>query len=715
MTDLAIILAQAAVQLHNRGMAVVPLHGKAPIPENWQKARLSPDELVRIIRSENGRCTGIGVISGKLSGDRVNLDFDGEEWSVAFETFLTAWDEARTAPQVATGSGKRHLWLVCRDMPESFTNKTFARKGVKAAINLRGNASNNVVPPSIHPKTGLAYEWATAEADWIEVSFEELYNWLAEWAGEPRWGQEEGRRSSAGPLPERIPEGQRDMALTSLAGSLRRRGASEGAILAALKVENETRCVPPLSDAQVEKIVRSVGKYEPAQQLAPGQNVNETDLGNARRLIGRHGADIRYCHAWGKWLLWRGSHWEKDETAEIERLARNTVASIYAEAAQIIDDDARKALAKWALKSESRSRLENMIRLAEAEIYVPHSELDANHALLNCLNGTVDLRTGRLKVHERNDMITKVCGTTYNPQQPCPTWEAFLQRIMAGNTTMIRFLQRAVGYSLTGLTTEQCLFFTYGTGANGKSTFIETIAAMLGDYAQKAPTEMLMLKHNTSIPNDVARLPGARFVVAAEIEEGRRLAESLVKDLTGGDTMVARFLHEEFFEFRPTHKLWIYGNHKPIVKGTDDGIWRRMRMIPFTVTIPKEEQDGTLPERLREELPGILAWAVKGCLEWQREGLGMPAEVQAATSAYRAEMDTITAFLDECCVLGDPLYRTRASELYRAYAEWCKRNGENAMSGTRFGNTMRERGFNKARSHGGYWSYLGIGLLDDKD
>jgi len=706
------------MSLWDRDLSIIPIpYGrKGPTLQGWESRRLDRQELHDMITQGNGSITGIGLVTGSLSRNIVCLDFDGDGWESARDAFMAAWPEAERAPKVRTGSGKLHIYLVCPDMPESFTRRVYPRPdmGDKTAIELRGNRCQTLVPPSLHP-SGNFYEWIDIESDWVTANFGELRGWLEGWAGvDAESAEPDNGDKRAGPLPDTIGEGQRDTILTSLAGSLQRRGASHATIMAALTAENEARCKPPLAPRDIEKIARSVGRYKPAQSLNPTETINETDLGNARRLVRRHGENIRYCHAWGTWLLWRGTHWEHDRNEEIQRLARDTVASVYAEAAQAGDDDRRKALAKWALKSESRSRLVNMVETAKAEIYVLHNDLDADLGLLNCLNGTIDLRTGAIRPHSQEDLITKLCPTTYNPDMDCPLWEAFLWRIMGGNQGLIDFLQRAIGYSLTGLITEQCLFFMYGVGANGKSTFVNTIASMLGDYAQKAPTEMLMAKYNATIPNDIARLPGSRFVVAAEIEEGRRLAESLVKDLTGGDTMVARYLHQEFFEFKPTHKLWVYGNHKPIIKGTDEGIWRRMRLIPFEVTIPKAEQDEALCTKLQDELPGILAWAVRGCMEWQRDGLGMPAAVQDATQAYRAEMDTITAFLTECCIV-DPNgnYAARASHLYKAYAEWCKNNGESAISGTRFGNTLRERGFNKEKRVTGYVTYHGIGLLDD--
>jgi putative DNA primase/helicase len=417
---------------------------------------------------------------------------------------------------------------------------------------------------------------------------------------------------------------------------------------------------------------------------------------------------------WGKWFIWDGSRWAEDETGAIERVAKRTVASIYAEAAQAITDDKRKNVAKWALASEGQNKISAMIALSRSElgISVKHSELDGDPMLLDCRNGTIELRTGKLLPHDRSYLATKQIDVDYDPDAQCPLWQGFLKRIMADNPALIDFLQRAVGYSLTASVVEQCLFFLYGTGSNGKSTFTETIQALLGDYGQRAPTEMIMMKQNTgAIPNDIARLPGARFVVTAEIESGRRLAESLVKDLTGGDKMVARFMRQEYFEFTPTHKLWIYGNHKPVIKGSDNGIWRRINLVPFTVQIPDDEKDEQLKEKLKTELPGILAWAVRGCLDWQRTGLKPPDEVKAATAAYRAESDALTAFIEECCILGVNCI-AEYNLLYAAYKAWGERNGERVDGSRAFGNALTERGFDSSKGIANKSIRRGIGLVN---
>jgi len=447
----------------------------------------------------------------------------------------------------------------------------------------------------------------------------------------------------------------------------------------------------------------------------PLDALHTTDLGNARRFLIAHGPDLHYCHPLQRWFVWDGTRWREDQTGEVVARAKATVRAMYAEAANEDDDRRRKDLARHALKSEAAQKIRAMTELLKTEPGIPvlPEELDQDPWLLNCQNGTLDLRTGELRSHDRRDLITKLAPVVYDPNATCPEWFRFLDRIMAGRADLVTFLQRAVGYALTGLTDERVLFILHGSGANGKSTFLETIALLLGDYAARTTADTVLARDRDAIPNDIARLRGARFVYASEAEEGRRLAEARIKDLTGGDTITARFLHQEWFEFRPEFKLWLGTNHKPVIRGTDPAIWDRIRLVPFDVRIPESERipRRELMARFEAELPGILAWSVRGCLEWQKHGLGMPAEVREATGAYRAEMDVLAQFLEECCIV-NPLAKAKAGDLYRAYSEWCEANGERPLSQRNFGMRLTERGFERRRSTGGPFWWYGIGLVN---
>lgn len=440
-----------------------------------------------------------------------------------------------------------------------------------------------------------------------------------------------------------------------------------------------------------------------------------TDLGNAERLVELHGDDFRYVHQWGRALAWDGKRLAPDTTGVVERMAKNTVRSIYAEAANTEDADDRKALSHHANRSEARNKIQAMQALAWSEPGIPvePEDLDRDPWLFNCANGTLDLRTGELRPHRREDLITKLSPVAYDPQAEAPTWEVFLERVLPSEA-LRRFVQRVIGYALTGDVSEQILPFLYGPGANGKSTLVNTVLEVEGDYGKQAAPDLLVVKQG-SHPTELADLFGARFVPSIEVEDGRRFAESLVKQLTGQDKIKARFMRQDFWEFHPTHKVVLVANHKPSVRGTDHAIWRRIKMVPFDVIIPKVEQDPRLPDKLREEMPGILAWAVRGCLDWQREGLGEPEEVRTATEGYREEMDVLAAFIDDRCVL-DPRAKAGASDLYESYEVWCSKTGEYRESKVRFGKRLAERGFEKER-HPKHrrWIWHGIGLLDPRD
>ena len=418
-----------------------------------------------------------------------------------------------------------------------------------------------------------------------------------------------------------------------------------------------------------------------------------TDTGNARRLVDTHGRDLRWVARWKAWYVFDGRRWARDETGEVERRAKSVVTDMF-EHAMTLDGEKRSALLSHALRSEAAGRLEAMVKLARSEpgVAISHSMLDEQPWVLTCRNGTIDLRTGKLGPHNRSDLSTKMTNIDYDPDAVCPTWIKTLRVLFAGDQSLIDYVQRAIGYSLTGDTREQVLHLCYGTGANGKSTMLDVLAQLSDEYGMQADFQTFLDAGNRSGPrNDVARLAGARLVRSSEVGENKKLNEGLIKSLTGGDIVSARFLYSEDFEFKPQFKLWLAANHKPVIRGTDYAIWRRMRLIPFEVTISPEQRDETLPATLRAELPGILAWAVSGCVQWLDGGLRPPEVVLAATDAYRHESDTIGAFLDEECEVGAG-FEMSAGPLYQAYTRWAKDNGEYAITATAFGRRLSERG-----------------------
>lgn len=491
--------------------------------------------------------------------------------------------------------------------------------------------------------------------------------------------------------------------------------------LAVMTAENPAD-PPPDLDQTADKIARAQAKLgaqavERASEhgadnlsVVEGQAPSEpkrerlTDSGNAERLVRLFGGDLRYSTGTG-WSAWDGARFAPDAEAFVQRFAKDTARSFYKEAIKL-DDSERQRFMKWGLTCESRDRRNAMVVLAsyEKEVRVTVDQFDADPFAFNVRNGTIDLRTGRLREHQREDLITKLSPVVYDARATCPTLNSFLNKVLGGNRDLISFLQRAVGYSLTGNVSEDALFFAHGDGHNGKSTFAETIMALCGEYAKAAPPDLLIAKKNDAHPTERADLFGARLVVAQEVEDDQRFAEKKIKELTGGDRIKGRFMGKDFFEFNPTHKLWLCGNHKPEIRGTDYAIWRRIKLIPFTVKITDKEKDGALPEKLLTELPGILNWAIEGCLAWQAHGLKEPPAVVDATNAYRKDMDNVGKFIDECCTF-DASARTSAKDLYEAYKRWVESRGEFKLTHKKLGDKLRERTeLQKSTSNGSWWN-----------
>jgi P4 family phage/plasmid primase-like protien len=375
-----------------------------------------------------------------------------------------------------------------------------------------------------------------------------------------------------------------------------------------------------------------------------------TDCANAERLVAEHKDDVQWVGVWDKILLWDGRHWKTDHSHGIQKKAKAIAARVFREAAQ----HPAKENIRFAAYTASKKGLDAMVSLAKERLHIEVDDLDQSHWLLNVRNGTIDLQTGKKRDHDRNDYITKLAPVEYRATAKCPLWKTFLRQIFDNDDEMIAYVQRLVGYCLTGLTTEHILPFLYGDGANGKSTLCETLMKLLGrSYAIKASPELLLAKKGEAHPTERADLFGKRLVFCIETEAGRRLAEAIVKEMTGGDTMRARRMREDFWEFTPTHHIWLASNDKPAVWGTDNGIWRRIKLIPFEVIIPPDQQDLNLKDKLRGELSGILNWAIEGCRQWQREGMQEPKKVSLATEGYREEEDVVGQFINDYCERGE--------------------------------------------------------------
>lgn len=475
------------------------------------------------------------------------------------------------------------------------------------------------------------------------------------------------------------------------------------------------RCREALAEAGAEPAIIPISRVE-------RESPNRSDLGNAIRLVRMFDGQIRYCHPWGVWLIWDKIRWREDRNGQIYRLAKKMVQAIGAEAAGVEDDSERRQILKWALESESRKRLDAAIYLARTLEGVPvdPDELDRDPWLFNCANGVLDLQTGRLRPHEPHLLLTKLCPVHFDPQADCPRWRTFLNEIMGGDEDLVAYLERVLGYSLTGVVREHQLYFLFGGGRNGKSLLLATIQRMLADYATTINATLLISKRQEDHPTGLTDLDGRRFVSTIEVEDGKQLAEALVKSLTGGDKISARRMHKDFYKFDPVHKLFIAANHKPEVKGQDEAIWARIKMIPFRCTFVDDPDDVAPPYKLLKdkqldaalaaEAPGILARLARACLDWQAGGLREPAAVREATDSYRAEMDALGDFLAERCIASEGL-RVKTAPLYQAYGEWCRLNGHEALTSRKFGAQIDRRGYLLKKSNGDSWR-LGIKLRE---
>lgn len=436
-----------------------------------------------------------------------------------------------------------------------------------------------------------------------------------------------------------------------------------------------------------------------------------TDLGNGRRFAARHGAVARYVADLRLWRLWDGRRWAEDRAHRVEQLAKETAISIYKEAERAADSAQKLELARHAARSESLRAQMAMITMARSERSIASvaADYDPDPMLVTCNNGTIDLRTGHLRAHNPGDCITRLAPVAFDPTATCPLFLAFLDQVLGGDVALIRYAQLAMGYSLTGLTIEQVVFMLYGAGANGKTTLLELIFSVFGDYSARADFSMVLLRRSDGPRNDLAMLPGARFVVASEAGEGQRFDEAKIKEISGGDTITCRRLYADLFSYRPAFKLWLATNAKPELRSTGEAIWRRLRLIPFAVTIPEAERDPNLLQKLSAELPGVLRWAIDGALAWQRDGLGQPPAVRLATEEYRAETDVLAAFLSEECRIGST-EKVAATRLFQTYIRWADASSEPGMSQRAFGIRLTERGFHRVRGTGGRWSYIGLTL-----
>jgi putative DNA primase/helicase len=492
-----------------------------------------------------------------------------------------------------------------------------------------------------------------------------------------------------------------------------------------------TDSVPPPPDDELGDI--------PSDEELAATSPRCTDSANADAIVAEHGRGYLFVLEWGAWIAWDGKRWNRTGARQrvihaamhTARMAhwrlRTRLADLEEKQRQLAltnqkDEATEAALAyerkclKWHELSQNHSRLEAAAKILETCLRATLAELDQSPWLLNVANGTIDLRTAELRPHDRDDKITQLANVEWDDSATCPTWDAFVAGAMGGDLKLVLYLQRLIGYALTGLTTEHILAFFYGGGRNGKSTFVQTVRSMLGEYSCAAPRELLFEKKNASDhPTEMARLYGKRFAACAEIGEHTVLDEAKVKDLTGGDAIPCRRMREDFWDLIPTHTLIMSGNHKPTVRGDDLGIWRRIRLVPWTVSVDEADVDQELPAKLLAELPGILRWCVNGCLEWRRIGLSEPSDVIEATKEYRAESDALGQFLAQHTRFEQGARISRQA-LRERYETWCEELGYVPLGARKIAQRLKERGVREINVREGVrfkngWG--GVRLLSD--
>jgi putative DNA primase/helicase len=635
--------------------------GKVPLLKSWkplQTERATDEHLTAWFR--NGHQRNIGIVTGAIS-NLVIVDCDSPEAIAWADTHLppTPW---RSRTSKGEHWGYQHPGIVVGNRVRIDTGDPAIK------IDVRGDGGYVVAPGSVHVN-GTLYEWVGEPPSMAALP-----------VFDPAWLPAMPADSASEPLPEVVTAGSRNETLFKEGCRLQRLGLQKPEILAALTAINLNRCHPPLDPSEVQTIAHSCTKYEPAADTFP-----LTESGDAESFADLYRDQVRYDHRQGRWLV-------SDETSGIwvpdpvERLTQMTIEMMRVRQRQslILDDAAKKRAIKWTIDGEARRRLTNTLALARS--VPPIADIgenwDQDPFLLGVQNGVVDLRDGAFRKALPADRVTMRVRVAYDVTATCPLWLKTLSGIFAptdlftaeDSHLLTGFMQRAIGYSITGDCREECCFFTWGGGSNGKGTLMNTLGWLFADYTDDIPYSTLERPaHGGGIPNDVAKLVGKRFITCAEVNEFT-INEARLKALTGRDPMTARFLHREWFSFIPVGKIWIATNNKPKIVGTDDGIWRRIHLIPF---LQKFEDGGTinkkLKDQLREELPGILNWVIAGTRMWLDEGLNPPDTVKAATAAYRHESNPIMPFIEACCVTGAGLTMQAALGM-KAYEHFCKDN-----------------------------------------
>ena len=669
-----------------RGWPVLPLvpGEKRPAIAGGFRSASTEAEFVEREFAHPGR--GVGIRTGIAAGLFV---FDVDPRNGGAGSFAALIDRHGPLPEtltVRTGGGGFHYYF---RMPEHRAAiRCRAKVGGHPGLDIKGEGGYVVAPPSGHPDGGV-YEWSTLEG--VKAPIAEAPVWLLDLTTDSTSRSAERDRS----LDLEGPEGTRNPTIFNLARKLRDAGMSEAAT-AGMAIQANAGFSPPLPSDEVMRTVASVYTRPPFETLLI------TDMGNARRFVRLAGDNFRYQPLSRTWFQWNGKWWQTDDVGARVGIARMVAMELLDEASSIEDPDIRKNVTMAAKRIQGVSRLNAIVELGrtEPEIPVMPDKLDTHPHLLNVQNGLVDLRTGELNPHEPTYLITKILPFDYDPSAKCPRFLQFLAETFRGERELITYLQRVFGYVLTGDATEQVFFILNGGGANGKSTLLNITSYVMGMYAGHTPSETLIAhRMGRSSSNDLARLNGLRLVTASEFNPGEKLASGLVKQLTGNEKITARFLYQEHQEFVPGFKLMLATNDIPQMDAADDALFRRVIIIPFERVFTKEEQDRSLADKLKAEAEGILAWMVRGAIDWYAGGLATPHRIASIVDGIRRDMDPVAQFLDEACILGSS-HETTAAALHAAYMTWAYRHGLAHCDSRNFGKIIAKKGLRSRKSTG---------------
>lgn len=569
----------------------------------------------------------IALRTGSMSNVSV-LDVDPKDGGFSS---LSDRDIPDSVKSITGGKGEHYFF----EYDDRIRTSVGKHGGIAPGLDVRSDGGYIVLPPSTHISGG-AYEWVTDQSPFdIKI------------AKAPDWMIVEKKSTVVG--SDIIEKGSRNASLTSLAGTLRRSGADKEFIKKSLMDFNDRLVKPKLSENEINTIVNSIGRYAPDDfaKINPGGMLN--DVYNAKLFHNMWGEDLRWCKDYGGWFSYNDRYWVKDGNGEVKKYGIETYETLSRFYKSLEESDYKKAIARHVKATGSNGRLEAMFDCAKPMFSIHIDSFDRDGYLFNCFNGTYDLKNDKFNPFDKENYITKGSGVVFDVNAKCPTWERFMDEIFLGKKDIIDFMQRAIGYSLTASTQEQCFFILYGSGRNGKSKFIKTLSEMFGDYSMNCPSSTFINNKQNQIPNDVARLKGSRFVTASENNQNVSFDESKIKNITGDDKVSARFLNKEFFDFLPTFKIFFVTNHKPNIRGTDDGIWRRIKMIPFDLKITDKSDDKSLGDKLKAEISGIFNWALEGYREWVKQGLNDPESIKLVNKEYKEEEDIIGQFLNDEC------------------------------------------------------------------